>query len=162
MIRETRLVALTSAGTKSPYGIEIVVDHQPRPIVQSKAEPEPFVKIDRGEAYEVRLVNGSDYDAAVDLRIDGVSSFAFSDMRQTEGPKKGEPLYDHWIVPAGKTVLIKGWHKDNKTVDSFLVMEFAKGAAARLLNALPKDTAKFGTICATFLGRLAGRERPPS
>jgi hypothetical protein len=146
----TKLVALTAGGARGPYGIEILVDGKPRPITQSKDEPEPNVRIARGETYELRVVNDSDYDAAVDLRIDGVSDFAFSEFRQTEGPKKGQPLYDHWIVAARQTLEIKGWHKNNQSVDSFLVTEFAKGAAAQLLSAANKDTSKFGTVSAVF------------
>jgi hypothetical protein len=155
----TKLVAVASSGARSPYGLEVVVGGQPRTIAQSKDDPEPSVKIDRGEVYEVRIVNDSENDAAVELRIDGVSSFAFSKFRATKGPTKGEPLYNHWIIPAKSTAVIKGWHVDNSKVSSFLVGEFGEGAA--LLNSLPKDTSKFGTISATFSAAWPANEQPP-
>ena len=40
----------------------------------------PFVRIDKGELYEVRVVNNSPEEVAVTLAIDGIDQFTFSDV----------------------------------------------------------------------------------
>jgi hypothetical protein len=142
---------------KSPYGLEILVGGKARP-----AEPKDglaFVPIRRGEIYAVRLINESALEAAVQLHIDGLSMFAFSELRQPDklpdgkdNPRNGEPKYTAVIVPPKKdgkpgTVTLQGWHRNNQKggSDSFLVTEYAKGAAARL-----NHTANIGTITVRF------------
>jgi hypothetical protein len=139
----------------SPYAIEILVGGKVR-----RAETRdglPFVGIKRGESYELRLINESAHEAAVQLRIDGLSMFAFSKLRQPAkladgraNPRRGEPRYSVVIVPAkmkGKpgTAVIPGWHITNKDTDRFTVTAYARSAAAEL-----KQTTGIGTITATF------------
>ena len=104
-----------------------------------------FTKIERGELYAVRLINDSNLDAAVQLSIDGLSMFAFSQLRHKDGSQKGEPLYTTVIVPATKSAIIAGWHVSNDKTDKFLMTEYAKSAAATL-----NHTSNLGTITATF------------
>lgn len=132
-----------SASTDDPYGIEIVVDEAPR--AATAEDGLAFVGLARGESYGVRLYNDSPYDAAVELSIDGLNMFAFSEMRHTRGPRQGEPLYSRVIVPAGKSAIVVGWHRTNRASDRFLITKYAESAAASL-----GQTAQVGTITATF------------
>ncbi len=128
---------------KSPYGIEIVIGKQPR--AATDRDGLAFVSIQRGEVYAVRLINDSSLDAAVQLRIDGLSVFDFSELRHKDGEQKGEPLYTTLIVPAKSNALIPGWHRTNDKSDTFKVTAYADSAAATL-----KHTASIGTITAIF------------
>lgn len=112
--------------------------------------------IRRNEVYQVRLINDSEQEVAVQLSIDGLSMFAFSELRHKAGPKKSEPLYTVVIVPAkaiGKPgeAIIPGWHRTNEQTDSFQVTAYAQSAAATL-----RHPANIGTITATF--QMAWRE----
>jgi hypothetical protein len=148
-----------------PYALEILVEGKPREAKPKKGLA--FVPIQQGEAYTVRLINDSDLEAAVQLRIDGLSMFAFSELRQPEkirddkgrlldNPKKGEPLYSVIIVGPKSKADIPGWHVNNKKSDSFLVTEFAKSGAALL-----KPTGGIGTISATFQAAWEKDALPP-
>ena len=44
----------------------------------------PFVEISRDEIYEIRLINNSPLEAAVQITIDGLSTFAFSEVRHQD------------------------------------------------------------------------------
>jgi hypothetical protein len=127
----------------SPYGIELIVNDQPREALEK--EGLAYVGITRGETYGVRLYNDSEQEMAVQLRIDGLSMYAFSEVRYTEGPRKGEPRYTSVILGPHKAVTIPGWHVTNEKTDKFLVMEYAKSAAGGL-----NHTASLGTITASF------------
>src|SRR5262249_28138789 len=76
-------VAGTRIGAEgSPYAIEILVrkdgdrGHALARAVDLKSGL-AFVPIQRGEVYQVRLINDSDHDAAVTLTIDGLNMFTF-------------------------------------------------------------------------------------
>lgn len=144
-----------SAGAGSPFAVEILVNNQPRNVTLDDGLP--FVKLDRGEAYEVRLINRSQHDAAVRLTIDGLSVFQFSELKQTKGDNAGQPLYSHYVVPSNSIFIVKGWHRSNEAVDRFLVTEYAKSAAAEL-----NSTNNVGTITAAFSAAWPVDATPPA
>lgn len=93
----------------------------------------PYVAIDKGELYELSFHNGSREEVAISVKIDGIDSFTFSDDRHAQTHR---PLYTHYIVPHGETLVIPGWLKtiDPKRHDnylSFLVTEYGQGAASQ-------------------------------
>jgi hypothetical protein len=90
----------------------------------------------------------------VQLTIDGLSLFTFSELRHAEGPRKGRPLYSRVICPRGSCV-IRGWHITNEKSDAFLVTRYAQSAAAELKNA-----GSVGTITATFAAAWPKGKRP--
>ena len=152
----TRLAGMRiSAGKDSPYAIEILVDNAP--CAPREDDGLAFVKINRGQTYAVRLINDSPHEAAVRLTIDGLSMYTFSELRQKDSPKKGEPLYTVVIVAPKSSALIKGWHRTNEASDSFLVTEYAKSAAATLSH-----KTNLGTITATFAAAWPENAPPPS
>jgi hypothetical protein len=143
-----------NAGPDGKFAVEVLVNGKPR-----EARPDDglaFVKVDRGETYAVRLINDSDLEMAVRLTIDGLSWFAFSELRHQDGLHKGEPLYSVVYVKPHGSVVIRGWHRTNDASDSFLVTEYAKSAAATL-----SQTANLGTITASFAASWPENADPP-
>jgi hypothetical protein len=131
------------AAPDSPYEIEILIGGRPCPITLDGGLP--YVEIPKGQVYAVRVYNNSPHDAAVTLLIDGMSVFAFSEVRHPSGEHAGQPLYTNYIIAPGSAPVIKGWHRTNQRVDSFLVTTYAESAAARM--GLTQD---IGTITVTF------------
>ena len=107
-----------------------------------------FVPIQRDQVYAVRLVNDSKHDAGVTLTIDGLNAFTFSENHG----------YTQFVIPAGKTGLIEGWHRTNDVSDAFLVTEYAKSAAAELNQA----GGSLGTITASFSAAWATDQSAPA
>jgi len=143
-----------SADRESPFALEILVNGQPRPITIENGLP--FVKIQSHETYQIRVHNDAEHDVALRIAIDGLSVFAFSSLLHTDGPRRGQPLYTEYIIPRRSFRTIKGWHKTNESVDSFMVTEYSKSAAAEL-----KSTENLGTITACFHAAWSEDGPPP-
>ncbi len=147
-----------SASKGSPFAIEVLVktNKAAAPVPRGAEEKDglAFVPIARGEAYQIRLINDSDHEAAVVLSVDGLSMFSFSDLRD---PKNGQPKYHVVLVPAKGTATIPGWHRSNELSEQFEVTEYAKSAAAEL-----KSTANIGTITACFAASWPVNGQPPA
>jgi hypothetical protein len=140
---------------ESLCGMEMIVNDEPRLPVERDGLA--YVGITRGELYGVRLYNDSDIEMAVSLRIDGLSMYAFSEVRYVDGPRRGEPRYSMVILAPHKFVTVPGWHVTNEKTDRFMVMEYAKSAAASL-----NHTANVGTITATFQASWPDGEPAPA
>jgi hypothetical protein len=125
---------------RSPYAVEILVDDEPRAVANH--EGQAFASIAKDETYMVRLYNDSDYDAAVVLKIDGLSVFTFSDLKDSA---TGSPKFDYVIVPKKSSGTVRGWHRTNDRSYSFKVSEYAQSAAAEL-----KQKSDLGMITAIF------------
>lgn len=128
-----------SASARSPYRMELAIGQSPLPLREQGGKA--FVDIQRADIYSVRLYNDSEYDAAVKLCIDGLNVFTFSELKDATG----KPRYSVYIIPAGRMIELKGWHRTNERVDQFQVMKYADSAAATLGN-----TQDLGTITASF------------
>ena len=135
-------------------GIELIVEGTPR--TPKEDEGLAYAKINRGETYAVRLINDSDLEMAANLSIDGLNVFTFSELRHQDGPKKGEAVYSVWIVPPKSSLVVRGWHRNNETSDSFQVTAYAKSAAATIGH-----KANLGTITASFAACWKDGELPP-
>jgi hypothetical protein len=154
---ESGLLSVASPQPKSPYGVEIMVRDpdgvfQPRAVVPINGKP--FVAIAPGETYQVRLINRSLYDAGVTLSIDGLSSFVFSD-------NEGYRRLDKWVVHAGGTATIPGWHRSDQgrtsgktRFDEFTVTSYGDTPAVEL-----GAGDQIGTITAAFCA--AWTDEPP-
>ena len=146
------------ASKTSPYGIEIRV--KGKVIVPVLKDGEVFIDLNRGDEYEVVLLNDSPFDAAAVLNIDGINSFAFSKMRLDSGPKKGQPLYSTWVLTrknVANAAGILGWHIDNETVDAFVITRYAESASASL-----NQKNSIGTIQAVFSAAWPKGTEPPT
>lgn len=138
----------TAAG--SPYAIEILVKSGDSyiPVTPKNKDDLAFVSIKRDQVYAIRLINDSDHDAGVTLTIDGLNTFSFSENKE----------YTQFVIPAGKTGLIEGWHRNNQVSDAFLVTEYAKSAAAEL----NQSGGNLGTITASFSAAWAANQKAPT
>jgi hypothetical protein len=152
-----------------PFGVEILVSgirdapqeakgwaHVPAREARSE-DGQPFVDIKQDEVYAIRIhnnfKNGNEaYEAAVLVAIDGIDVFNYSQLRD---PKTGKPKYTHYVCPQGQCTIC-GWHKTNEQSDSFLVMEFGKGAASRAKVA----RGKIGVITVKFALAWSGNDIP--
>lgn len=128
-----------SASSRSPYHMQLMIGQSSLPLQEQSGKA--FVALQRADIYTVRLFNDSEYDAAVKLCIDGLNVFTFSNLKN----EKGQPKYSVYIIPAGKKIELKGWHRTNESVDQFQVMKYADSAAATL-----QHTQDIGTITASF------------
>ncbi len=137
--------------SESKFAIELVVDD--KAVTPQIREGLAFAPIKRDQTYAVRLINDSDYDAAVSLTIDGLSMFEFSEVVD----KDKRPLYRCVIVAKHSSALIKGWHITNDKTDTFKVVEYSKSAASQMSTSL----SSIGTITASFaLCWEPGKEAP--
>jgi hypothetical protein len=137
------------ADRRSPYAVEILTKErgQYQPVRAAANEGFAFVPLGKSQVFAVKLINDSDHDAAVELTLDGLSMFAFSE-------NKG---YRHILVPKKSNTLIKGWHRNNMLSDEFVITDYSKSAAAQLLNSVDS----IGTITATFAAAWDPKEKPP-
>jgi hypothetical protein len=155
VVRDTRI----AAAPQSPFSMEILVrgaDGSFRPRTPRVEDGQAFVEIKRGEVYQVRINNDAPFDAGVTLSIDGLSAFAFSEVKD----KAGRPAYHHYIVPKSNNAILKGWHIDDAHVDEFEIKSFAKSAAAEK-NLLP-GAEGIGTITVTFAAAWLPNAKPPA
>lgn len=142
------------------YGLEVLVDGLPREARAQGGLDLPFVSIDRGERYHVRLINNTDHEAAVRLLIDGLSIYQFSYEVNASGPRRGEPKYNFVIMPAQSSVVVRGWHRTNQESDEFEVTGYAEGAVSAVADA-QRDAQAIGTINALFMAAWPEDQPPP-
>ena len=146
------------ASPSSPYGVEVIVNGQPRAATVD-ADGLAFIEIKRGEEYEVVLLNNSRHEAVGKLQIDGLSSFAFSEVRVEKGANKGDPLYNFWAIRPNNRARVTGWHKRNEgpgNIRAFEVTSYADSAAGSL-----GQTSDIGTITAIFSAAWEKGTKPP-
>jgi hypothetical protein len=141
--------ARIQADRKSKYAIEIQVKESGAFMSRMPAADEglAFVPIKRGEVFAVKLINDSDFDAAVELTLDGLGMFAFSDNRS----------YRFVMVPKNSSSVIKGWHRTNAVSDEFLITDYPNSAVKELLA----NPDNIGTITATFSAAWPKGAKPP-
>lgn len=136
----------------SPYAIEVLVKqgdkYHAKPI-EPDSKGRPFVGLENDDVYGVRLINNSALKAAVDLRIDGVNTFAFSETKS-----------EFWIIDPHSHVDIIGWHKNNEKSTEFKVVEDFEDSAAAKLHLKP--SASIGLITAAFRAAWEKGAKPPA
>jgi hypothetical protein len=145
-----------AADRHSPYAVEILVGptrdgpwYKRRPRLHKKGYA--LVRIRRHEYYCIRLINGSRYEAAAVVTIDGLNLFAFS----RELNSRGQP-FSRVILSPGRSSVITGWPTDNELSDAFVVTAYAHSAAAQLTS-----KARTGTITVAFAAAWPKDGRPP-
>jgi hypothetical protein len=126
---------------ESPYGVEILVEAGPgqyRPLTPRSDGSLIRVDLRAGDIYAVRLHNRTDFDAAVEVLIDGLGRFTFADDPvQSNGRDLVRPRSDRTIT---------GYYRDAQVVDSFQVGEHSKSLAAQSLS----KSIEIGCVTCTF------------
>jgi hypothetical protein len=143
-------------GKTGRYAIEVIVKESgtyvSRPITVETDGPlkgRPIVNVRNAEIYGVRLINKSDIEAAVDLRIDGINCFAFSESKAAS----------HWLVAPRSHLDILGWHRDEMRVIEFKVESNFPDTAAGKLKLIPSES--IGMITAAFSAAWTLEATPP-
>jgi hypothetical protein len=141
------------ASDKREYGVEILVK---KGAGYAARKPELkdghiYVTVRRDEAFAVRLVNGSEHEAAATIHIDGLNVFSFSDL-----VREGNAA-PRWMVATRKETTVTGWPIRSGLAHEFLVTEYAKSAVAEL-NAAGSHV---GVITVTFSAAWPKRGQAP-
>ncbi|MBV09623.1 hypothetical protein [Rubinisphaera sp.] len=126
-------------GKTGQYAIEVIVKEKGRYVTReiTMEKKLPFLQLDPSEIYGVRLINNSPHEAAVDLRIDGINCFQFSDIKNT-----------YWIIKPHSQLDVLGWHRNESTTTEFKVVDTFADTATAKLHLQP--SADFGLIQARF------------
>lgn len=121
-----------SATKESLFAVELLVKSDPNgrgiPRAPTIEDGQAFVEIKRDEYYEIRVYNEAAHETAVEVVIDGLNVFAFSEVKDE---KTGAPKYKYYVLDPKKPSTIVGWHRTNERSDSFVVTEYGKGASAK-------------------------------
>jgi WD40 repeat protein/tRNA A-37 threonylcarbamoyl transferase component Bud32 len=152
---------VTIAGTrimarpKRPYAIEVLVKSGDtfEAKVPESINGRAFVKLDKNDTYAVRLVNTSNFDAAVTLTIDGLNVFALSGVED----ETGDPKLTRLIVPKKSQTTITEGYMAGKKFASFVVTDLPTSAGGAL-----KSSAPVGTITASFAAAVVSGGKLPS
>jgi hypothetical protein len=148
--QETKPVLADSrvrATPSSPYAVELLVkrggDYKPvRPRLEDGAA---YAPLKREDIYALRLVNGSDHEAAVTVSVDGIDLFAFSNV----------PIAS-LILPPRSSGLVRGWPVSLEQANEFKVTAYAESAAFRLQSSVP-----VGVINVAFAAAWPKGSTPP-
>lgn len=139
-----------SARAGSRYAMEVLVrdgdTYTARSLTNDRGQA--FVDLPVEAIYAVRLINRSSMHAAVELRVDGVSSFEFSDTGSV-----------FWILEPNSAAEIRGWHRTNTLTTEFRVVEKFEDGAAFKVQLSSKST---GLITAAFRAAWAEGEATPA
>ena len=103
--------SLVSPTADSAFGVELR-GREAKPFAATIANGQAVVKTQKGEAFELRLVNAGAAELAVAVAVDGLDLFAASDDKDEAGSSR----FTHLIVPAAKDgtpgeFVIPGRHK---------------------------------------------------
>lgn len=139
------------SGTDGKYSVEVrvkdcgKVDSPYQPVAATKKgrRGNAFAEIPMGKSFAVVLRNYSDKEAAVNLTLDGISSFAFSEIRRGSV---------YWLLPPATQngpgiAIIRGWDKNDNESFEFKTVEYPESAAAKLKI---ESNEAIGQICAQF------------
>lgn len=137
------------ASTQSPFCMGVLRNGtEPMTVQEDNVNKVDFLVFSDNDFYHVTLGNTSDHDAFVELYIDGLSAFEFSQDKNVTG----------FIVKAKSTREIKGWHikaGEQGEADQFQVVDEGQGEVSKL----KKDPKSKGTITAIFRTIIKQDER---
>jgi hypothetical protein len=144
----------------SPFGVEVLVAGKPR--VPTVRDGRAYVTLAKGDAYRVRVRNGTAATVLVSLTIDGLDAFTFSEDPGDKGRKV------HFVLKPHTRLDVPGWFITKKRSDEFRITDYARSEAVKLhgLNeAVGQVTATFYVAAAPWastkaeVGERIGTER---
>lgn len=140
---------------KNFYGVELrsnIKDAPGKPNPQKPEEKDglPFVPLNKGEVYVLRIINSTSKEVGVSVAIDGVDMFHLSETF----PNKNKQRY-YFVEPNGE-ITIEGWHRNTQQIFEFLVDDVEKGVVSQLKVDLPNLKNKIGTITVGFNDVISG------
>lgn len=143
---------------KNFYGVELRSNIKDAPGKPNPQKPEdkdglPFVPLNKGEVYVLRIINSTGKEVGVSIAIDGVDMFHLS---ETFPDKKQQRYY--FVEPNGE-ITIEGWHRNTQQIFEFLVDDVEKGVVSQLKVELPNLKNKIGTITVGFNDVISGENK---
>lgn len=127
----------------SPFAIEVLVKRKAKK--PSVLGGFAYVELAKDDVYQVKLINDAEFETAVDLRVDGLSMFRFSEAKGLR----------YMIVPPKSSVVIAGWHASFQKAVEFKITEYPQSAAA----SVGQPVEETGVITATF--HASWEDTPP-
>ncbi|TWU07866.1 hypothetical protein [Stieleria varia] len=141
------------------YGVSVIVGNQYRRLGEPAGSMVPeglaYTTLNLGEEYSIELINNSDHECAVQLKIDGLSPFHFAD--QSVRKSNGE-LPRFFVIPAKSRQRVKGWVKDSTRLLRFKVTPLAESAVA--VAGVPIENV--GMVSLTFHACWQKGQQPPA
>lgn len=110
----------------SPFSVKVNINGQTAPVQLENGIP--FITLHKGDTFTLVITNHADFDAAATVLIDGINSFAVSEMKDAQG----NPKYTRWIIAKGTSLELKGWHKTNEQVTKFVLTDLGESVAGQL------------------------------
>ena len=147
---------LIRANQSSPYGIKILVKYgeQYKAIpIKKNDDGRPCVDLKKGDIYKIELVNDSNYEAAAKVLIDGLNTFSFSEILDSD---KKYPLHNYHIIDKHDKSVVDGWEKNNRRVYEFLTDTYGKDNQHPNL----KPVQEIGVITVSFSVSYEKNNRP--
>ena len=143
---------------KNYYGVELRSNIKDAPGKPNPQKPEdkdglPFVPLNKGEVYVLRIINSTGKEVGVSIAIDGVDMFHLSETF----PEKKQQRY-YFVEPNGE-ITIEGWHRNKQQIFEFLVDDVEKGVVSQLKVELPNLKNKIGTITVGFNDVISGENK---
>jgi len=124
--------------------------------VQRTPQGLPFIHVERGQYFRLRIYNDADFGAAVQLSINGIDQFAYSDPSHCN--PDGTPRFSFRIIPAHSSTIISGWFRNINSFDHFIVVDYAQSAAAEL----KRVESDVGQIALEFHACWEADAQPPA
>jgi hypothetical protein len=136
------------ADDRGKMGVELLVDSgsQKLKLVSGRCS----TQFKRDQVYRIRLINTSVEEVMASVRVDGLSVFHFSDVRAKDGPRKGQPKYQYYVVPANGEAVIEGWHKRINERGETVFKDFTIGAPDESAAGRLGKADLVGVICVEF------------
>ena len=140
------------------YGVSVRPLNGSKRRFLEKEEGLAYTDLKLGEEFVLILINNSDHEAAVNVKLDGVNTFHFCDESFRERKPNGtvEPKYSRWIVKPRSQSEVIGWFKNDKRTIRFKISPIEEGAAAKA--GIPPD--EVGLITAEFSASWVGDAVP--
>jgi hypothetical protein len=139
------------ASRTSPYGFRIIVNGSPRAL--RIEEGRPFVALRQGESFRIRVTNPTAHTMSAVVTLDGINSFAFSELRKKDGTSK----YSQWVLGPRQDLDLAGWHVNNTKAREFKLTDFSESAAA-----LVSPDGPLGALTVVLRATWKQNERPPA
>jgi hypothetical protein len=140
---------IARADPRSPFGIEIRIDGRPQSL--APGDGRAVLKLPEKTSYTIRLVNDSDFEAAVLLYLDGLTAFHFAEDRRLESAA-------YLIIRPKSSTELKGWYRNAQAVDAFTVVRGNGPVGA----GVPAGAGEGGSITAFFYAAWPRNGTPPA
>ncbi len=139
----------------NPYGVRILSkksdegEFEPCPVMSSSDGKNQYIYLEKGDIVAVELSNDTNYEAAAEILIDGVTRFALARDVAHRG-------YVNFVRERSVRRFF-GYYLTSSNSNQFVVGRYPDSVAAKLRP----DSLDVGTITVSFAAAWMGNQRPP-